>query len=471
MNDKNKKIEEAKEFFKVFRTPKGKEIKVKKITDDKILELHQKIKETFPKEYKEAMQKIRNSNSNSRGQNYQFYSNSALHDAYKFFAYYDVGQKEGYNVSALTDKEVMALYLDIKTNYPTTYNSVMEKMRKTIKPRKVIIPSNSSLSSGSMSNAAPQSSRDTFIEPKKQNNDLEEDKKKAMDSLYPEKPDDNISKNNQDNPQNKELDDLEKQRKQDAADKEAAINSLHPEDNVVGNDNVDLSKFGLSDDENEKDEPPVKVTNKRNIAKDKLSNLLDKLKNDRAFRKNVIIGVAVAVVCIAAIGGAIAYTAVTGDGSAMNNVADVANQAVNTTSQSVDANTFAAASNFDLNSVNLNNVNFDLNNVAEIYSNAGDAANLTGGLAPDPSAGEVYMADLFNNATGEYMNIDPNALNLDELNALINNGDYSVAYTNSADLVGQGGDKLANAGQITGFGNVNDYIDMAKETIQNSKGL
>ena len=29
MNDKNKKIEEAKEFFKVFRTPKGKEIKVK----------------------------------------------------------------------------------------------------------------------------------------------------------------------------------------------------------------------------------------------------------------------------------------------------------------------------------------------------------------------------------------------------------------------------------------------------------
>ena len=69
------------------------------------------------------------------------------------------------------------------------------------------------------------------------------------------------------------------------------------------------------------------------------------------------------------------------------------------------------------------------------------------------------------------MNIDPNKLNLDELNALINNGDYSVAYTNSADLVGQGGDKLANAGQITGFGNVNDYIDMAKETIQNSKGL
>ncbi len=463
MNDKNKKVEEAKEFFKVFRTPKGKEIKVKKITDDKILGLHQKIKETFPKEYKETMQKIRNSNSNSRGQNYQFYSNSALYDAYKFFAYYDVGQKEGYNVSALTDKEVMALYLDIKTNYPTTYNSVMEKMRKTIKPRKVIIPSNSSLSSGSMSNAAPQSSRDTFIEPKKQNNDLEEDKKKAMDSLYPEKPDDNISEDNQDNLQNKELDDLEKQRKQAAADKEAAINSLHPEDNVVDNDNIDLSKFGLSDDENEKDEPPVKVTNKRNIAKDKLSNLLDKLKNDRAFRKNVIIGVAAAVVVIAAIGGAIAYTAVTGDSSTMN--------AVNTTSQSVDANTFAAASNFDLNSVNLNNVNFDLNNVAEIYSNAGDAANLTGGLAPDPSVGEVYMADLFNNATGEYMNIDPNTLNLDELNALINNGDYSVAYTNSADLVGQGGDKLANAGQITGFGNVNDYIDMAKETIQNSKGL
>ncbi len=442
MNDKDKKIEKIKEFFNFFTTPKGKKIKTKTYTDEQILKIYQKIKENFPDEYKKAMQKVKTTNTNSYEmptskdkQKYTFYNKSSLYDAYKFFSYFDLNYKEGYDVSALTDDEVMEMYLDIKMNYPTKYNSVMENMRKTINPRQIAIPSHSILSNNTVVNNISKTSNE-----------------------------------NEDN-DNKELDDLEEQRKQAARDKEQAINSLYQNDNEIDQDDVDLSKFGLSDDENEKDEEPVKVTNKRNIVKDKLKKLVDKLKNDRKFRRKVIITAAAAVIGIAAIGIGAAYTALTGDASAMGNLTEGVSEAVNTFGQNADPNVLTAANNFDISSMNLNDINFDLNNMSEIYSNAGDAANLTGGLTPDPSAGDVYMADLFNNVTGEYMNIDPNTLDLDDLNTLINNGDYSVAYTNNVDLIGQGGDKLANAGQITGFGNIDNYVDMAKETIKSSKGL
>lgn len=464
----NKILEETKEFFKVFEWPSGKIFSTSKISetsDDNLIKLRKSVKEVFPSEYEKAMKKIpddkkvktsseyreamdvfgtsdsasvkpaleENTASNS---NYSVHTNSSLYDkqdlykAYEFLTYLDTTTRKGYDVSQLSDDEVMELYLDIKNNYPSKYNEVMERIKNTIKPRTIVIPDHSILST---------KRKNSEVEAV----DEEKDKEDALNSLY------------QDN--DKELDN---------------------DDNELGNDDddlddIDLSRFGIENNNDKENSQPIEVKEKRSIIPNKLKKLVDKFKNDKKFKRNVLIGAA----ALAIVAGVAIYTAVTGDNSLSQNI-DVnslvsnsnADELVKATIQNYDPNVLAPASNVDVSSVNLGDISFGLDGLDQIYSNAADAANLSGGLTPDVSAGNVSLADLYNNATGEWMNIDPSSLSIDELKELVSSGDYSVAYTNDPSLIGQGGETLANSNLITGFDNAEHYIDMVEEAIKSAGG-
>lgn len=464
----NKILEETKEFFKVFEWPSGKIFSTSKISetsDDNLIKLRKSVKEVFPSEYEKAMKKIpddkkvktsseyreamdvfgtsdsasvkpaleENTASNS---NYSVHTNSSLYDkqdlykAYEFLTYLDTTTRKGYDVSQLSDDEVMELYLDIKNNYPSKYNEVMKKIKNELKPRTIVIPDHSILST---------KRKNSEVEAV----DEEKDKEDALNSLY------------QDN--DKELDN---------------------DDNELGNDNddlddIDLSRFGIENNNDKENSQPIEVKEKRSIIPYKLKKLVDKFKNDKKFKRNVLIGAA----ALAIVAGVAIYTAVTGDNSLSQNI-DVnslvsnsnADELVKATIQNYDPNVLAPASNVDVSSVNLGDISFGLDGLDQIYSNAADAANLSGGLTPDVSAGNVSLADLYNNATGEWMNIDPSSLSIDELKELVSSGDYSVAYTNDPSLIGQGGETLANSNLITGFDNAEHYIDMVEEAIKSAGG-
>lgn len=464
----NKILEETKEFFKVFEWPSGKIFSTSKISetsDDNLIKLRKSVKEVFPSEYEKAMKKIpddkkvktsseyreamdvfgtsdsasvkpaleENTASNS---NYSVHTNSSLYDkqdlykAYEFLTYLDTTTRKGYDVSQLSDDEVMELYLDIKNNYPSKYNEVMKKIKNELKPRTIVIPDHSILST---------KRKNSEVEAV----DEEKDKEDALNSLY------------QDN--DKELDN---------------------DDNELGNDNddlddIDLSRFGIENNNDKENSQPIEVKEKRSIIPYKLKKLVDKFKNDKKFKRNVLIGAA----ALAIVAGVAIYTAVTGDNSLSQNI-DVnslvsnsnADELVKATIQNYDPNVLAPASNVDVSSVNLGDISFGLDGLDQIYSNAADAANLSGGLTPDVSAGNVSLADLYNNATGEWMNIDPSSLSIDELKELVSSGDYSVAYTNDSSLIGQGGETLANSNLITGFDNAEHYIDMVEEAIKSAGG-
>lgn len=259
-----------------------------------------------------------------------------------------------------------------------------------------------------------------------------------------------------------------------------------PDDNELGNDDddlddIDLSRFGIENNNDKENSQPIEVKDKRSIIPNKLKKLVDKFKNDKKFKRNVLIGAA----ALAIVAGVAIYTAVTGDNSLSQNI-DVnsfvsnsnginftntpADEFVKATIQNYDPNALASAGNVDLSSVNLGDISFGLDGLDQIYSNAADAANLSGGLTPDVSAGNVSLADLYNNATGEWMNIDPSSLSIDELKELVSSGDYSVAYTNDPSLIGQGGETLANSNLITGFDNAEHYIDMVEEATKSAGG-
>ena len=368
---------------------------------------------------------------------YSVHTNSSLYDkqdlykAYKFLTYLDTTTRKGYDVSQLSDDEVMELYLDIKNNYPSKYNEVMKKIKNELKPRTIVIPDHSILST---------KRKNSEVEAV----DEEKDKEDALNSLY------------QDN--DKELDN---------------------DDNELGNDDddlddIDLSRFGIENNNDKENSQPMEVKDKRSIMPNNLKKLVDKFKNDKKFRRKVLIGAAAALAIVA---GVAIYTAVTGDNSLSQNI-DVnslvsnsnADELVKATIQNYDPNVLAPASNVDVSSVNLGDISFGLDGLDQIYSNAADAANLSGGLTPDVSAGNVSLADLYNNATGEWMNIDPSSLSIDELKELVSSGDYSVAYTNDPSLIGQGGETLANSNLITGFDNAEHYIDMVEEATKSAGG-
>ncbi len=465
----NKILEETKEFFKVFEWPSsGKTFstsKISEISDDNLIKLRKSVKEVFPSEYEKAMKKIPDDkkvktsseyreamdvfdtsdsasvkpaleeNTASKS-NYSVHTNSSLYDkqdlykAYEFLTYLDTTTRKGYDVSQLSDDEVMELYLDIKNNYPSKYNEVMKKIKNELKPRTIVIPDHSILST---------KRKNSEVEAV----DEEKDKEDALNSLY------------QDN--DKELDN---------------------DDNELGNDNddlddIDLSRFGIENNNDKENSQPIEIKEKRSIIPNKLKKLVDKFKNDKKFKRNVLIGAA----ALAIVAGVAIYTAVTGDNSLSQNI-DVnslvsnsnADELVKATIQNYDPNVLAPASNVDVSSVNLGDISFGLDGLDQIYSNAADAANLSGGLTPDVSAGNVSLADLYNNATGEWMNIDPSSLSIDELKELVSSGDYSVAYTNDPSLIGQGGETLANSNLITGFDNAEHYIDMVEEATKSVGG-
>ena len=486
----NKKLEETKEFFKVFEWPSGNKLStsiISKISDNNLMKLRKSMKETFPSEYEKAMKKIPDDkkvktsseyreamdvfdtsdsvsvkptleeNMASKS-SYSVHTNSSLYDkqdlykAYKFLTYLDTTTRKGYDVSHLSDDEVMGLYLDIKNNYPSEYNKVMKKIKNEIKPRTIVIPDHSILST---------KRKKSEVEAV----DEEKDKEDALNSLY------------QDN--DKELDNDSSKLDNDSSE-------LNNDDNELGNDgdnldDIDLSRFGIENNNDKENSQPMEVKDKRSIMPNNLKKLVDKFKNDKKFRRKVLIGAA----ALAIVAGVAIYTAVTGDNSLSQNI-DVnsfasnsnginltntpADEFVKATIQNYDPNVLASASNVDLSSVNLGDISFGLDGLDQIYSNAADAANLSGGLTPDVSAGNVSLADLYNNATGEWMNIDPSSLSIDELKELVSSGDYSVAYTNDPSLIGQGGETLANSNLITGFDNAEHYIDMVEEATKSAGG-
>lgn len=436
---KDEKIKKANSFFEKYEKEYNTKYDISKFTDEEKLRLLNKIEQTYSERYNKIMKEIENtytSDSSSKWEWSPKYTKQELENAYTFFTHLDTSTTTGYDVSALTEDEIIKLYKEIKLLYPKKYQEVMDKVKSE----------NRSVQDMSANND------DKAIIPSDTNSDIakEDDKQKDTDSS----PENEIN----------EEDNL-KQKLED--DKQKAIDSLYSD----GDKNeVDLSKFGLSDDTNEKDSEPEIVKSKREPAKNKLNKLLKRLKEDSKFRKKVIaVSAGVAVACGAI--GVIAYSAITGDTSSMQNTGDIASQAQNIATQMSDPNVLNTANEFNVNSVELSDINFDLDNVQNIFSSASDAANLVDGLTPDQEAGNIYFADLYNNTTGEWMNIDPNSLTLDDLNNIVNNGDYSVAYTNDSNLVGQSGEKLANNGLITGFGNIDEYINMAQDTIKNSKGL
>lgn len=116
-------------------------------------------------------------------------------------------------------------------------------------------------------------------------------------------------------------------------------------------------------------------------------------------------------------------------------------------------------------------VSFPIDKISNIYSSARDTADLTNGLIPDHTAGELYFVDLYGNNTETWMNITSDDIDIEKLEKIIGTGNYSVACTNDANLVGISGDELLKAGMITGFINAGDYFDIIYNTIENQKSL
>lgn len=116
-------------------------------------------------------------------------------------------------------------------------------------------------------------------------------------------------------------------------------------------------------------------------------------------------------------------------------------------------------------------VSFSIDKISNLYSSARDTADLTNGLTPDHTAGELYFVDLYDNNTETWMNITSDDIDIEELEKIIGTGNYSVACTNDANLVGISGDELLKAGMITEFINAGDYFDIIYNTIENQKSL
>lgn len=116
-------------------------------------------------------------------------------------------------------------------------------------------------------------------------------------------------------------------------------------------------------------------------------------------------------------------------------------------------------------------VSFSIDKISNLYSSARDTADLTNGLIPDHTAGELYFVDLYDNNTETWMNITSDDIDIEELEKIIGTGNYSVACTNDANLVGISGDELLKAGMITEFINAGDYFDIIYNTIENQKSL
>ena len=90
----------------------------------------------------------------------------------------------------------------------------------------------------------------------------------------------------------------------------------------------------------------------------------------------------------------------------------------------------------------------DLSN-QEIYTNAYDASSGTNGL--QPAVDNACVGDLFNTQTGEYANVDPSTLTVDQLKDLEAQGFDAKLLTNDPNMVGQGGNTIAEANEATGF--------------------
>jgi len=85
----------------------------------------------------------------------------------------------------------------------------------------------------------------------------------------------------------------------------------------------------------------------------------------------------------------------------------------------------------------------------QIFTNAYDASSGTNGL--EPTISNAYVGDLFNTQTGEYANIDPSNLTMDQLKDLDAQGFDAKLLTNDPNMIGQGGNTIAEANAATGF--------------------
>lgn len=205
-------------------------------------------------------------------------------------------------------------------------------------------------------------------------------------------------------------------------------------------------KFGLSNDKNEENTDSIKVVCKRDTVS-------DRIKADFKFKKRTK---AVAVVVL------LLFSLVQIHNITENLFGDTGLFHKCT----VDIGTFEPMQGYE-NFFLLSTINISFEGDYTIYASAEDAKNLVNGLVMN--FGDIYFADLYNNDTNEWMDIDSSGFNINDFQKFIENGDYSVAYTNDADFIGMSGEELANAGMITGFINTADYIDMIYKSLDYRK--
>ena len=172
------------------------------------------------------------------------------------------------------------------------------------------------------------------------------------------------------------------------------------------------------------------------------------VKNNKG-KTAMIIGAA--VILGIAVGAAIHYMA-TGDSSAIQSaqhldVGSIAGQ-INDVIDETVRQTADVATNTDTSA--LFDPSVDLSQPGtQIFTDAYNADAGTNGLTP--SIDNAYVGDLFNTQTGQYANVDPSSLTLDQINDLKAQGFDKALLTNDPNMIGQGGNAIAEANAASGF--------------------
>lgn len=190
----------------------------------------------------------------------------------------------------------------------------------------------------------------------------------------------------------------------------------------------------------------IVLTGKTKKAK---PSLVEKWKNlDKKKKIAIIVG---AVVAVGVVVGAVVHAALTGDSSAIGQAMQVepstvtqtiADSLQTATPDSALVNEFAET---DPNAITqVFDPNYNLEG-QQIFSSAYDTTGM------QPAIDNAFVGDYFNPETGQYANADLQNMTMDQIEQLKANGYTTSLLTNDPNMIGQGGNTIAEAGKATGF--------------------